>query len=75
MSDSDNEEPTKDPYRDDPDWAPWHAEAVDVQGGPDDNTSSDEDEQCVEASVTFPENCICQCCRFVYNCKKNCKFS
>jgi hypothetical protein len=72
MSDnSEHEHAVNDPYRDDPDWAPWHSEAVDVQGGPDDDSSSDENETDAEAAVTLPETCICQHCRLVYTCKKN----
>jgi hypothetical protein len=33
MDESEFEEILQDPYRDDPQWAPWHANAVDVQVG------------------------------------------
>jgi hypothetical protein len=67
MSDSDHEQSVNNPYRDDPDWAPWHAEAVDVQGGPDDDTSSDEEESDLEVAVSLPETCVCKHCRLVYD--------
>jgi hypothetical protein len=52
--------------RDDPEWEPWHAEAVDVQGGPEESSSSDEDEGDYGGltPVTLPENCVCEQCRF-----------
>lgn len=39
---SDFEDCLRDPYRDDPKWEPWHANAVDVVGGPADESSSEE---------------------------------
>jgi hypothetical protein len=42
MADNSDEESLRDPYRDDPKWEPWHADAVDVVGGPDDDSSSEE---------------------------------
>jgi hypothetical protein len=63
----DSEEALRDPYRDDPVWQPWHSEAVDVQGGPDDSTSEDEDDRFgAPNSVMLPETCICMQCRLVH---------
>jgi hypothetical protein len=43
----------------------WHAELVDVQGGPSDTSSEDEDDEFGSAnSITLPEACVCQQCRF-----------
>jgi hypothetical protein len=66
MSDSDDdfEGALVNPYRADPDWEPWHATAVGVQGGPDDDsTSEDSDIATGEDPETMPEICICQNCR------------
>jgi hypothetical protein len=68
----DYESTMQNPYRDDPEWEPWHAEAVDVQGGPDEDSSSgSDDEDELRVDVKLPETCICQCCTFVYIKKKN----
>jgi hypothetical protein len=62
MSDDSDGDP-QDPYRDDPVLEPWHLSAVDVQGGPSDTSSSDEDDE-QTAPVILPQNCICQRCNF-----------
>ena len=62
MSDDSDGDP-QDPYRDDPVLEPWHLSAVDVQGGPNDTSSSDEDDE-QTAPVILPQNCICQRCNF-----------
>jgi hypothetical protein len=61
-SDSDSEVDLTDPYRDDPEWREWHALAVDVQGGPDEETSSEEEDG-DENTVSLPKDCVCQTCR------------
>jgi len=61
-SDSDTEVDLTDPYRDDPEWREWHALAVDVQGGPDEETSSEEEDG-DENTVSLPKDCVCQTCR------------
>jgi hypothetical protein len=69
-SDSDVETWMKDPYCDDPLWEPWHANAIDVQGGADDDTgtSSGDEVELARVSVSsLTENCVCQRCRNVYN--------
>jgi hypothetical protein len=67
-SDTDFESNLNNPYRDDPEWEPWHAQAVDVHGGPDEDSSSDSDEgDALGGDFTLPETCVCQCCRFVSN--------
>jgi hypothetical protein len=68
-SDTEYESVMNDPYRDDPVWEDCFADAVDVQGGPDDDTTScsEEEEYFEEGThVTFPETCVCQKCRFVF---------
>ncbi len=63
-SDSESEVDLTDPYRDDPDWREWHALAVDVQGGPEEETSSGEDDDAESTSiVSLPKDCVCQNCR------------
>ncbi len=59
------EEARRNPYRDDPQWEPWHAEAVDVQGGAEDESSSGSESE-IDASLDLPEICICQHCRLFY---------
>lgn len=61
---SDGEESLRDPYRDDPAWQDWHADAVDVQGGPDDSSSEEEDDESGAPNpIVFPETCVCLQCR------------
>jgi hypothetical protein len=68
-SDTDYVSVMTDPYRDDPVWEDCLADAVDVQGGPDDDTTScseEEDESEEGSGVTFPDTCVCQNCRCVF---------
>ncbi len=68
-SDTDYVSVMTDPYRDDPVWEDCLADAVDVQGGPDDDTTScseEEDESEEGSGVTFPDTCVCQKCRCVF---------
>jgi hypothetical protein len=61
----------RNPYRDDPVWEDWHSQAYGVQGGADDSSSSDsEDETADTEAVTLPTSCICQHCRLVARRKK-----
>jgi hypothetical protein len=67
-SDVDIEAVVNNPYRDDPVWEDWHAQAADVQGGVDDESSSDEEDGPGEnAYNSLPEHCVCQNCRYVQN--------
>jgi hypothetical protein len=63
-SDSDVDGITTNPYRDDPEWEPWHAFAVDVQGGADDETTSDEEEEPEGRVISLPDSCVCKNCRY-----------
>jgi hypothetical protein len=68
MSDDDEDpkEYLKNPYCADPVWQPWHAHAPDVQGGAEDESTSEEEEDPEEGSValrTLPDACICGNCR------------
>jgi hypothetical protein len=69
-SDSDTAAWVKDPYCDDPVWEPWHANAIDVKGGADDDTGTSSEDEIKSAGVfvgSLPENCVCQNCRNVHN--------
>ena len=66
VDDEDPKEYLKNPYCADPVWQPWHADAPDVQGGADDESTSEEEEDPEEGSValrTLPDACICGNCR------------
>jgi hypothetical protein len=69
MSDDDKSEyeaAVRNPYRDDPVWEDWHAQAYGVQGGVDDTSSSEsEDESGDSQPVILPSTCLCQQCRLV----------
>jgi hypothetical protein len=66
-SDSDIEAAVNNPYRDDPIWEDWHAQAIDVQGGADDESSSAEEEGPLgSCQITLPEHCVCKNCRCVF---------
>jgi hypothetical protein len=65
MSDDDHET-MRNPYRDDPVWEDWHSQANGVQGGADDSsTSESEDENARSQTVNLPTTCVCQHCRYV----------
>jgi hypothetical protein len=70
MSDDDNtdyEEAMRNPYRDDPVWEAWHSQANGVQGGVEDSSTSESDEENGGLqSVDLPTTCVCQQCRSVY---------
>jgi len=53
----------KNPYRDDPQWEESDAYAVDAQGGPDEESSSEEEDSEAVGAVTLPADCVCQHCR------------
>ena len=68
-SDSENEVNFTDPYRYDPGWEEHHAKAVDVRGGPDDESTSESDFEDAEGGrveLSLPDVCVCQNCRFVH---------
>ncbi len=64
--DSDSDFCAEDPYRYDPPWEERHANAVDVQGGPDADTSSgsDSEDESKGPNITLPDSCICANCRY-----------
>ncbi len=65
-SDSDIEAAVNNPDRDDPIWEDWHAQALDVQGGADDKSSSAEEEGPLgSCQISLPEHCVCKNCRYV----------
>jgi hypothetical protein len=66
MSDEDDDYSSvmKNPYRDDPVWEDWHATACGVQGGAEDISSSESEEEGVEP-VVLPTTCVCSQCRSV----------
>jgi hypothetical protein len=68
-SDSENEVNFQDPYRFDPAWEEMHAKAVDVQGGPEDESSDStdfEDEHGGSVkTLALPDICVCENCRYV----------
>jgi len=65
-SDSDSEFDKDDPYCFDPDWEDCYALASDVQGGPDEESSSDEEVKAGGSnSDAEPVVCVCQNCRYV----------
>ena len=66
MSDEDDDYSSvmKNPYRDDPVWEDWHATACGVQGGADDISSSESEEEGGEP-VVLPTTCVCSQCRLV----------
>jgi hypothetical protein len=70
MSEEDNdkyEEVTRNPYRDDPVWEDWNSRAYGVQGGADDSSSSEsEDETADVLPVSLPSSCVCKQCRLVF---------
>jgi hypothetical protein len=69
MSDDDKyeyEEAMRNPYRDDPVWEDWHSQAYGVQGGLDDTSSSESEDETINMQpVTLPSTCVCQHCRLV----------
>lgn len=69
MSDDDKdeyEEAMRNPYRDDPVWEDWHSQAYGVQGGLDDTSSSESEDETINMQpVTLPSSCVCQHCRLV----------
>jgi hypothetical protein len=72
-SDSDLETVLNDPYRDDPVWEDWHAQAVDVQGGAEEETSSEDEVEAEGMSnISLPEHCVCHNCRYVQVCAIQC---
>jgi len=60
-------EAMKDPYRDDPMWEDWHANAYGVQGGAYDCSSSESEDEMTLQPVTLPTTCVCQHCRLERN--------
>ena len=66
MSDQDDDYSSvmKNPYRDDPVWEDWHATACGVQGGAEDISSSESEEEGGEP-VVLPTTCVCSQCRLV----------
>ena len=66
MSDEDDDYSSvmKNPYRDDPVWEDWHATACGVQGGAEDISSSESEEEGGEP-VVLPTTCVCSQCRSV----------
>jgi|LakMenE01Jun11ns_1017448.scaffolds.fasta_scaffold8451701_1 hypothetical protein len=67
-SDSDPEFDKDDPYCFDPDWEDCYALASDVQGGPDEQSSSDEEDKAGDGSGATNDAepvCVCQNCRYV----------
>jgi hypothetical protein len=70
MSDNDEkdeyEAAMRNPYRDDPVWEDWHAQAYGVQGGADDSSSSESEDETGDCQpIILPTTCICQLCRLV----------
>jgi hypothetical protein len=66
-SDSDPEFDKDDPYCFDPDWEDCYALASDVQGGPDEQSSSDEEDKAGDGSGATNDAepvCVCQNCRY-----------
>jgi hypothetical protein len=66
MSDEDDDYSSvmKNPYRDDPGWEDWHATACGVQGGAEDISSSESEEEGGEP-VVLPTTCVCSQCRSI----------
>ncbi len=66
MSDEDDDYSSvmKNPYRDDPVWEDWHAIACGVQGGAEDISSSESEEEGGEPVVLLT-TCLCSQCRSV----------
>jgi hypothetical protein len=56
-SDTDFQNILNNPYCDDPQWQPWHANATDVQGGANDESTSEEGEEDEEEEM-------CGTCQF-----------
>ena len=65
MDSDTDEENVKDPYRDDPVWQTWHANACDVQGGADGESTSEDDDGDDSVSLNLPGKCVCERCRLV----------
>ncbi len=57
----------RDPYRDDPTWQSWHANACDVQGGKAGESSSDDDDTNSDIPLVLPNKCVCKHCRLIFN--------